>query len=518
MADVKITALGVLTAADPINDAIPIVDVSDNSMAASGTTKRISVNNILGASGTATLASATISGDLTVATNRLVVNASGVCIGTTTATPFAGNTKAVVGGGSGAIGLTLYGGVANTTGLYYADGIVGNETYRGYLEYSHATDSFAFGTAGVNRYTIDSTGVSTWSVGGSTAMTLNSTGLGVGVASPDFKFVVNGTQAVPSTSGSSATDGSLRIGAPGTGLVIDTGVTAASAVYGWIQARLRTDYSSNFNLVLQPNGGNVGIGVTPSAWGTGNKFIDINSSAAFGAFGASDAMMIGNAYWDGSSWIRKTANNAWRFVIESVSSSPSMTWQLAANGSAGSSILSWTQAMTLNASGNLLVARTGAGLDNTSGVTIGQASIGMQTEGNATQIVVNRTTSDGTIVDLRRNNSSVGNISVTTSGATFNSTSDYRLKESVAPLSGGLARVNALKPSIYKWKSDGSDGEGFLAHELAEVVPLAVTGEKDAVNEDGSIKPQGVDLSRVVPILVAAIQELTAEVNALKNA
>ena len=171
-----------------------------------------------------------------------------------------------------------------------------------------------------------------------------------------------------------------------------------------------------------------------------------------------------------------------------------------------------------NASGNLLVGRTGAGLDNTSGVTIGQASIGMQSEGNATQIVVNRTTSDGTIVDLRRNNSSVGNISVTTSGATFNSTSDYRLKESVAPLSGGLARVNALKPSVYKWKSNGSDGEGFLAHELAEVVPAAVNGEKDAVNEDGTIKAQSIDMSRIVPILVAAIKELSAEVNALKNA
>jgi hypothetical protein len=81
-----------------------------------------------------------------------------------------------------------------------------------------------------------------------------------------------------------------------------------------------------------------------------------------------------------------------------------------------------------------------------------------------------------------------------------------------------LARVSALKPSIYKWKVNGSDGEGFLAHELASVVSAAVTGEKDAVNEDGSINAQSIDMSRIVPILVAAIQELTAEVNALKNA
>ena len=68
MADTKITALTALTAADPINDVIPIVDVSDTTMAASGTTKKISVNNILGASGTATLASATITGAATVGT------------------------------------------------------------------------------------------------------------------------------------------------------------------------------------------------------------------------------------------------------------------------------------------------------------------------------------------------------------------------------------------------------------------------------------------------------------------
>jgi hypothetical protein len=68
----------------------------------------------------------------------------------------------------------------------------------------------------------------------------------------------------------------------------------------------------------------------------------------------------------------------------------------------------------------------------------------------------------------------------------------------------------------YDWKVDGSDGEGFIAHELQSVIPHSVFGEKDAVNKDGSIKPQGVDYSKVVVHLVAAIQELEARLAALE--
>lgn len=87
MADSKITALAALTAADPANDMVPIVDVSDTSMAASGTTKRISINNILACSPSATLASATISGDLTVDTSTLKVDSANDRVGIGTPSP-----------------------------------------------------------------------------------------------------------------------------------------------------------------------------------------------------------------------------------------------------------------------------------------------------------------------------------------------------------------------------------------------------------------------------------------------
>ena len=119
MADTKITALTALTAADPANDVIPIVDVSDTSMAASGTTKKISVNNILGASGTATLASAAITGDLTVDTSTLKVDSTNNRVGIGTATP--GETLDVKGTGN----------FNNTSGTYL--GFQTNAAQVGYI-------------------------------------------------------------------------------------------------------------------------------------------------------------------------------------------------------------------------------------------------------------------------------------------------------------------------------------------------------------------------------------------------
>jgi hypothetical protein len=120
--------------------------------------------------------------------------------------------------------------------------------------------------------------------------------------------------------------------------------------------------------------------------------------------------------------------------------------------------------------------------------------------------------------------------SITQNGTTataYNTSSDYRLKEKIAPMTGALATVALLKPCTYTWKADGSAGQGFIAHELQAIVPDCVTGEKDAVetveikDEDGKVigqeeKPvyQGIDTSFLVATLTAAIQELNAKVDA----
>jgi hypothetical protein len=197
MADTKITALAAITVVDPAADVLPIVDISDTSMAASGTTKKITSNQILGSGGTATLASATITGDLTVRTNKLVVTSTGVGIGMTPITPLSG-----VIGTTGAVFFRTtdpaaavatpyiqapvssgFSSISSVYGFWYQGSGIGNP----------ALNNVSIITDSAERYKIDATGISTWSVAGTTAMTLNSTGLGIGVAPvTDCKLTVRG--------------------------------------------------------------------------------------------------------------------------------------------------------------------------------------------------------------------------------------------------------------------------------------------------------------------------------------
>jgi hypothetical protein len=132
---------------------------------------------------------------------------------------------------------------------------------------------------------------------------------------------------------------------------------------------------------------------------------------------------------------------------------------------------------------------------------------------------------------FKRLASQVGSISYNGSGVSFNTTSDYRLKENIRPATNALDRVAKLKPCLFNWKESGAEELGFIAHEFQEEFPNAVAGEKDAVetytDEDGNeaTRPvyQGIDVSFLVATLTAAIQEqqvlitqLQADVAALK--
>ena len=110
----------------------------------------------------------------------------------------------------------------------------------------------------------------------------------------------------------------------------------------------------------------------------------------------------------------------------------------------------------------------------------------------------------------------MGSISNTHAATSFNTSSDYRLKENETPITGALDSLKELKPYDFNFKtSPDIVSQGFFAHEAAEIVPQAVTGEKDEVDDDNKIVSQQIDHSHMVPLMVAAIQELSDKVDAL---
>jgi hypothetical protein len=98
----------------------------------------------------------------------------------------------------------------------------------------------------------------------------------------------------------------------------------------------------------------------------------------------------------------------------------------------------------------------------------------------------------------------------------FNTRSDYRLKEDLQDFNG-LEKLNLIKTYNFKWKETEQRQDGIIAHELQEILPYAVTGQKDGKNQEGCNILQGVDYSKIVPVLVKAIQEQQCTINTLKT-
>jgi len=127
---------------------------------------------------------------------------------------------------------------------------------------------------------------------------------------------------------------------------------------------------------------------------------------------------------------------------------------------------------------------------------------------------------NATYFNFRRQGTEIGNIirNGTNDAVAYNTSSDYRLKDGIVDKTDGIEKLKQLKPRKFYWKSneDKTLVDGFIAHEVSSVVPEAISGEKDAVDENGDIKPQGIDQSKLVPLLTGALQEAITKIETLE--
>lgn len=264
--------------------------------------------------------------------------------------------------------------------------------------------------------------------------------------------------------------------------------------------------------------GNVGIGITPTlplhvkgATSTGlNETLRISA----GNTGVSGPSVGFHNYYNDNSY------PTWKLGEIGALYSGGAEYQgaLVFHTNTGSTATALTEKMRINSSGQLLINTTTPDGDtkvNAKGNNVFFADIA-QTSGGGYNAKYTAGSGTAYFGYWLYGASVVGSISSTGTVTTYNTTSDYRLKENISPMLGALDTIAQLKPVTYTWKSNGSAGQGFIAHELQEVVPDCVIGEKDAINEDGSINPQGIDTSFLVATLTAAIQELNAKFEAYK--
>lgn len=336
------------------------------------------------------------------------------------------------------------------------------------------TDSFVpltFYTSGSERMRIDTAGQ-----------------LGVGITplstQGNLQVYKNISGGSPATSGTTDANQVFAVNYAS----VQTSFGAYANGNAWIQQRAGGNFAVNYDLVLQPNGGNLGIGVAAPA----RKLDVAGGRVGFTPNSEPYAVLLRYNTSTNGVWIGSPAANAFGVFNEGGG-----------------------EYMRVDGSGNLLVGKTSAS-STTQGVQLapaGGVSIFTRNGGAGCVFVGN---SNQNVVEFNYSSTTVGSISIGPSSTAFNTSSDYRLKNTIAPMTGALTKVALLKPVTYKWNADNSDGQGFIAHELAEVVPDAVTGAKDAVDADGKPVYQGIDTSFLVATLTAAIQEQQAMIEQLK--
>jgi hypothetical protein len=170
------------------------------------------------------------------------------------------------------------------------------------------------------------------------------------------------------------------------------------------------------------------------------------------------------------------------------------------------------EAARIDSSGRVLIGTTSRPATANSG-----SSFEPESEGRAVLYMRTNTTSGRVLCNFGNTNGETGSIQVSGSSTSYVTSSDYRLKENVVPLTGALDRLQQIPVHRFNFIADPDKTvDGFLAHEAQEIVPECVIGEKDAVDDDGNPVYQGIDQSKLVPLLTAALQEAMERIETLE--
>ena len=285
---------------------------------------------------------------------------------------------------------------------------------------------------------------------------------------------------------------------------------------------------------------NVGIGVVPKTWSSNADALQVGDQSAVWIYddgsNPEQSHFSENVYSDASSTEKYIETD---FASDYYHRSGVHNFRVAPSGTADTAI-SWTTAMTIDNSGKVTIGEDPNG-STTYGVSIMNGAQPIQTSAGSTL-------ARGQI-SFRNPNGEVGYIYTSGSSTIYATSSDYRLKENVVPMTGSIDRLKALKPSKFNFIADPlTTVDGFLAHEAGEVVPECATGTKDAMrDEEYEVTPavmegdtvvteavmgtrsvpdyQGIDQSKLSPLTISALQEaitlieqLTARVTELENA
>jgi hypothetical protein len=390
--------------------------------------------------------------------DALVIDSSGnVGIGTTSPLK-----ELQVGDFSGTNEILIGAGTAGNSNVVFGDGSTGNASYRGSIQYAHSDDSLSFSTAAAERARIDSSGRLL---------------VGTNISTDTQNYLGNSY-------------GGPSIQQHGTAQR-----EAALAVYNW-----GNSVASPAALVLNKSLGN--------AVGTRGALTNTNQDIGVITFTGDD----GTTFLPAATILAET---------DGTPGTDQMPGRIVFMTNSGDSEANPVERMRITSNAEVLIGTTDPIQPTTStqnGVEINATAkrIKASRDGDA-PLTLQRTSSDGDIADFYRDTTLVGSISVTTSATAYNTSSDYRLKENVVALTGAADRVNQLQVHRFNFIADpDTTVDGFLAHEAQAVVPEAVTGTHDGVDADGNPVYQGIDQSKLVPLLTAALQEALAEIESLK--